>query len=423
MTGKVEVIKNRERAELFILSKVENARFEILASFGSFSNLSHLFDIGLVDKLKRAKSNGVHVMIICPSIPDDYKTNRSNDKNEEMDSLIANLKSIAEVQFRSATIMGNLLVIDNNEILILAGDAKETESFAIISDSRSLITNYTSLFESFWIEKETLQTIVDARMELVNQNALLLASNDQLKKNEQFLKDFINMAAHELRTPLQPIIGVMGLYDISAKEGEVIQVKTQDMRLVARNAALLEHLCSDILDACRIDNNTLVMDKAKIDFVRLVSEIIEDARKQVSGRSEFILVKREAAMFVDGDWNRLRLVLGNLLDNAIKLSSGGMISVTVERIQNDKVRTAIASTGTGISPEMMSTIFQKFGIKTAAGTSTGLGMFISKAIVEAHGGDLWVDNNADGMGVTFYVTLPLIHQKGAEKRCATSCTG
>jgi two-component system sensor histidine kinase VicK len=415
----VEIIQNRERAELLLLSGVENAKSEILAAISSFSFLSHLANIGLVNKMEQAKSNGARIMMICPNMPDDYKSNNSNDndegnnKNKEIYTLIADIKKHAEVQFRSGAIKGSVFVFDDNEIHTVDDYEKETRSFTVFSNSRSRITNYSSLFEYFWNEKEALHSIMQGKRELMESNALLLAANEQLTVNDKLQKEFINIAAHELRTPIQPILGVMDMYDISAKaeeeeeEEEEVQVKKYHMRVVARNAARLEHLSSSILDATRIENNALVLDMVNVDLVRLASEAIKDARKQAADRTEFILNKPEGAIFVDADWYRLTQVLANLLDNAVKFAPKGTISVTVEKTRDDKARITVADTGRGISLEIMSRLFQKFASKTDTGSGTGLGLFIAKAIVEAHGGELWAENNTDGKGATFYFTLPL----------------
>lgn len=100
-------------------------------------------------------------------------------------------------------------------------------------------------------------------------------------------------------------------------------------------------------------------------------------------------------------------MLDNLLSNAVKFTAAhGVISVTIEKTRDNEAKITVADTGNGIDSEVMPRLFQKFASKTDTGSGTGLGLFISKAIVEAHGGRIWAENNANGKGATFYFTLP-----------------
>lgn len=412
----IEIIQNRERVELLLLSRIENAKSEILAAISSFSFLSHLANAGIVDKMEQARSNGARIMMICPNLPDDYKTNSSNyneeydNKNKEILTLVADIRKHAQVQGISGAIKGSVFVFDCNEILATGDNEKGIEGFALFSNSRSIVINYSSLFESFWNEKEVLRSILRAKKELMESNAQLLATNEQLIVNDRLQKEFINIAAHELRTPIQSILGVSDIYDISAKaEGEEdMQVEKSHMRIVSRNAARLARLSSDILDATRIENKSLKLNVEKVNLVDLVSDAIKHAQMLAGADTKFILNKPEGTVLVDADWSRLTQVLDNLLHNSIKFTSMGTISVTVEKTRDDKARIAVTDTGGGIDHEIMPRLFQKFASRTDSGAGTGLGLFIAKAIVEAHGGKIGAENNNDGRGATFYFTLPLI---------------
>lgn len=422
----VEIILNRERAELLLLSRVENAKSEILAAVNSFSFLSHLANIGLVDKMEHAKSNGARIMMICPNFPDDYNTNRSSDnddygnKNEETRKLIADIRKHAQVQGISGTIKGSVFVFDSNEILTMGSDEKGIRGFALFSNNLSLIINYSSLFESFWNEKEVLDSVMRAKMDLMESNALLMAANERLTMNDKLQKEFINIAAHELRTPVQPIITVMELYDINPSlkaeaEGEAeeeVRVKKAHLRIVGRNANRLARLSLEILDATRIESNLLKLDiDNNINLKGIVTYALEDAREQVvNGNIEFVVDLPEEKVAVSVDSDRIQQVLANLINNAIEFTDKGTISIRVEKVNCDdrsQARVSISDTGKGIDPEIMPRLFQKFASKTDAGNGTGLGLFISKAIIEAHGGRIWAENNSNGPGAAFFFTLPM----------------
>ncbi|WP_337861684.1 ATP-binding protein [Nitrososphaera sp.] len=279
----------------------------------------------------------------------------------------------------------------------------------------------------------------DANRQLEEYSSQLEEANEQLKKHDRMQKEFINIAAHELRTPIQPILMVSSQYDLSSKNAgeaedgeeeeedtdEEMRIKKIEMRLIARNAARLDRLASDILDATRIESGMLRLNREEnVDLSRLASEAIEDAKRQAAAAANnasnsnsirFELdIPKGPPPAVTADSYRIRQVLANLLNNAIKFTQqeggGGTITVRVERRDTaGEVQVSVSDTGSGIDPEIRPRLFQKFAGKSEVGTSTGLGLYISKAIVEAHGGRMWAENNAhgDGKGTTFAFTLPL----------------
>ena len=256
------------------------------------------------------------------------------------------------------------------------------------------------------------------KMDLMESNALLMAANERLAANDKLQKEFINIAAHELRTPVQPILGVLDLYDINpslkaeAEEEDEVMVKKAHLRMVGRNASRLARLSSEILDATRIESNTLKLDiDNNINLKGIVTYALEDARKQgVNGNIEFVVDLPEEKVAVSVDSDRIQQVFANLINNAIKFTDKGTISIRVEKVNcNDRsqARVSISDTGKGIDSEIMPRLFQKFATKTDAGNGTGLGLFISKGIVEAHGGRIWAENNSNGPGAAFFFTLPM----------------
>jgi signal transduction histidine kinase len=178
--------------------------------------------------------------------------------------------------------------------------------------------------------------------------------------------------------------------------------------MIIRNAKRLERLSSDILDVARIESQSLVINKQKFNLVDSVQEAVRNTRSYLQSRSIGVDARFEnnagSEAMVSGDRGRITEVIDNLLGNATKFTgSGGTITVTLERRDGSAV-ISVRDTGAGIDPEIMPELFSKFITKSTQGT--GLGLFISKSIIEAHGGRIWAGNNA-GKGATFTFSLPL----------------
>ena len=224
-------------------------------------------------------------------------------------------------------------------------------------------------------------------------------------------KEFINIAAHELRTPIQPILGLTENLLSHAKDTEQAKL----LEVVNRNAKRLKRLTEDILDITKIESESLNLKKERFNLNDIVANSIEDMtnNKQFS-KVEKNLIKLQyhlpPEIFVDADKGRISQVIHNLLDNAIKFTNVGVISINAQ-IKNDdeQLVVSVKDAGSGIDLEIMPKLFTKFATKsdTGSGTGLGLGLYISKSIVEAHGGKIWVENNKDVKGSTFYFSLPL----------------
>jgi signal transduction histidine kinase len=232
------------------------------------------------------------------------------------------------------------------------------------------------------------------------------------------------MAAHELRTPVQPLLGMtdilMSQFEEDQQEEEerggkknkkkAIVVTKEEIEMIARNVKRLERLTSDILDVSRIESNALKLNVEVIDLNEKIRMVVNDEISAIpQGKElEIIFDQRESApLVVKGDKSRLFEVLTNLIGNAIKFTdSGGTITVTVEKSgAENEALVSIKDTGNGIDREILPRLFTKFASKSDNGT--GLGLYLSKGIIEAHGGRIWAENNTDGKGATFTFTLPL----------------
>jgi signal transduction histidine kinase len=260
----------------------------------------------------------------------------------------------------------------------------------------------------------TLRRAVSTRtQELKNTVNQLSQANEQLKVHDKMQKEFINVASHEMKTPTQAIIGYSDLMQKHPDKREEM------LKAISRNAVRLQRLTNDILDVTRIESQTLKLDKEKFNLSDLIANVVEDQRSHVEKENQKIKLMYNnkydsyGAPIVDADRDRITQVISNLLGNAIKFTSnqeeGGSVLVTLEKNHNniEEVIVNIRDNGEGIHQEILPRLFTKFATKSFAGT--GLGLYISKSIIEEHGGRMWAQNNSDGQGATFTFTLPLMN--------------
>ena len=239
----------------------------------------------------------------------------------------------------------------------------------------------------------------------------LKTANEQLKVHDTMQKEFINIAAHELRTPTQAIVSYSELLQRHPEKREQIS------EAIFRNAYRLQRLTTDILDVTKIESNSLKLNKERFNLSDMISGVVDDFKNEVQRKGAAIKLLYEPKDYpiLEADKARLTQVISNILSNAIKFSekTGGKISVSseVQQIQNgnsgDKqVLVSIKDNGAGIDPTIMPRLFTKFATNSENGI--GLGLFISKSIVEAHGGRIWAENNSGDAGATLYFVLPIL---------------
>src|ERR687886_524144 len=253
---------------------------------------------------------------------------------------------------------------------------------------------------------------------LMASNKQLAVANEQLKVHDKMQQEFINVASHEIKTPTQAILGYTELLQKHPEKREQIS------EALHRNANRLQRLTNDILDVTKIESQTLKLNKDKFSLTYLTSSIVEDFKNDVQkkGNNFVLLYNPDYNLVVEADKGRLTQVISNLIDNALKFTKEGTISINVAKKRRnedgknnsqEEVVVSVEDTGTGIDPEILSRLFTKFATKSEAG-GTGLGLFISKSIVEAHGGNMWAYNNIDNgnnRGASFYFTLPLFDKE------------
>jgi signal transduction histidine kinase len=239
---------------------------------------------------------------------------------------------------------------------------------------------------------------------LAASNNRLELANEQLKTHDKMQNEFINIASHEMKTPAQAILGYSTLIMRHPEKREEM------LKALARNAVRLQRLTKDILDVTRIETRSLRLNFQKVNLNEIVCDIIEDQKTEIEKtKKEIDLVLEPQAQTIEIciDVNYLGQVISNLLTNAIKFTKKGTI-VTRTGIRDKNALVSITDEGPGIDPEIFPRLFTKFAAKTETGT--GLGLFISKSIVEAHGGKIWAENNHDSdgqiTGATFTFSRP-----------------
>jgi signal transduction histidine kinase len=252
-----------------------------------------------------------------------------------------------------------------------------------------------------------LESIINSRtLELKKANNYLISINEQLKNHDKMQNEFINIASHEMKTPTQSILLHSSLLFAQP------EVREESIEAIRRSATRLQRLTNDILDVTRIESHTLKLNKERFNLKDIITDLLEEYDAEVdSGRIQLIYEPKD--IFVLADKSRIIQIISNLLNNAIKFTQEGSIHVTTEKKTDDNknddddnfVVISVIDNGTGIDPGILPKIFSKFTTKSDMGI--GLGLYISKNIVEAHGGKIWTENNSDGKGATFYFSLPL----------------
>ena len=388
--AEIEIIRNPVDSIARGWDMVSSARKEIDVLFSSSNALKRQITMGALTLLKNAsEKQKVKIRMLIPS----------SDKSEV---LIEQAKSnVPKIDIR--TISANLetkisiLVVDSKQCLILElKDDKQNTSYEAVglstySMSPTIISSYLAVFESFWRQAELFE---------------------KMKEVELLEKDFVNIAAHELRNPIQPIIGFSELLYSKIDNHEHRRLLDE----VILNAKRLERLSRLMLDVTRIENNSLVLIKEVVDASKVMKDIVdsynhklEEKNTEINNENSKLIIFQNGITNINAAIDKVRItqVFCNILDNAISFSQEGKIHVMLKREKQNGQEfliTSVQDMGPGIDPEIMSKLFTKFASKSDVGT--GLGLFISKGIVEAHGGKIWAENNL-GRGATFSFSLPI----------------
>jgi signal transduction histidine kinase len=385
----IDIIENPAEIQKRYHALVESATQQILLFLPTTTAYRREEKIGIFESLEEAVARGANIRILLPTdkeIEEKIQQKIKLKKGIE----IRKMKTSITTEARS-----KILIVDNSTYLMVELKDNSKETFveavgsAIISNSKSTILSYVTMFDSLWRQAELYE---------------------KLEAHDRMQKEFINIAAHELRTPTQAILGYSELLQDDSGE------HTADMlKALTRNAYRLQRLITDILDIARIESGTLILEIERVNLTDLITTAIGDAKNQVkiSGKSIEISyfhkqiqdAQQKKDLIVDADKDRILQVLSNLLSNALKFTKEGSIAVTTEKVENEVI-VKVKDSGSGIDREIFPNLFERFVSKSEKGT--GLGLFISKNITLAHGGRIWAENNPDGIGAMFAFSLPIV---------------
>ena len=411
----IEIILNPKKGIDNAWKILRSAKKEILIVCSTSNAFRRQLQIGGLQLLKEiVEKNNVKVRILVPADTEAKLTIKEISKsNPGID-----IRSLEEALQTSITI----IIVDRKECIIVESkdDTKETSydaaGITTYSNSKTIATSYVSIFESLWNQTELFEELKKSNRQLANLYKQVIATNKQMKTSSNMQKEFINVAAHELRAPIQPILGLAEVLrqqnqQQDNKEDQMYSENNELLNVIIRNARRLQQLTENILDVTKIENNSMELNKEEFILNKAVLESFTDFANQLSKEQKenvkLIVALDEGDVLVVADKHRINQVINNLLNNALKFTKQGQITLSTEKEKKygKEVIVKIQDSGPGIDPDIMPRLFTKFATKSYSGT--GLGLFISKSIVETHGGKMWAENNLDGKGATFLFTLPI----------------
>jgi len=367
------------------------ARDEILIIYSTANAFDRQMKLGTIQSLKEVVERGVKTRILTPKEPLIEKTVQ----------MLKRQNHNIEIRYSEPGLQTQvtILVVDRKSSLVveLKDDTKESSYEAMglgaYSNRKATVLSYVSIFESVWKQTELYGKVSELC--------------EQLKVRDKTQTEFINIAAHELRTPIQPIIGLAEILR-SRKENITPPMYDEYLSVIIRNARRLKELTGNILDLARIESLSINLNKEVVDIDSVILNALQDIKSQNSNNHQVKILydsEKGHTIFVKADKDRITQVISNLLRNAIHFTKEGTITITKKKKDAGSAIITIEDTGTGIDPEILPRLFTKFTKKSDKGT--GLGLYISKSIVEAHGGKIWAENNTASKGATFTFSLPL----------------
>ena len=384
----IDIIENPMEIQTRYQALISSAKQQVLLFLPTTTAYRREEKIGIFESLEKAAARGADIRILLP-IDEDIQQKIQKKIKLKKGFEIRKIKTSAPMEARS-----KILIVDKTEYLMVELKDNSKETFveavgsAIFSNSKPTVLSYVTMFDSLWNQSELYE---------------------RLEAHDKMQREFINIAAHELRTPAQSILG----YSELLQDGPGDDAADM-LRSLTRNAYRLQALITDILDVSRIESGTLILDKENLNLTDLIDIAIEDAENQIKSTGKMIEIsyshkqiqqtEENKSLIVTADKDRILQVLSNLFGNAIKFTKEGKVAIMIEK-EDNQVIVKITDSGSGIDREILPKLFEKFVTKSEKGT--GLGLFISKNIVEAHGGRIWAQNNSDGIGATFAFSLPI----------------
>lgn len=378
-TSVLEIIQNPRESLRRAITTVSRAKMEVLIVFSTANAVRRLLPTDGFKMIGKALDHNTKVRILVPGDGQIYETLK----------MITSLIPQTEIKVMDARLKTKLsiVIVDRKDSFIFETTDDDIQEVSvaigqsIYSGSDATGQFFASIFQSLWNQSELYE---------------------RLKEVDAMKEEFINVAAHELRTPVLPIM-------LSAESLAERLTEDESVQVILRNATRLTRLANNILDASKLESKTLNLQRQKTSIVRIAEEAIADARLKIP-HERSLGIRLKSALSPDSenlsvDRARIRQVLENLLDNAVHSTDTGKITISLEpeKDAQDHIRVSVIDSGKGIDPSVKDKLFGKFVSTKAKGT--GLGLYLCKGIVEAHGGRMWAENNADGKGATFAFTL------------------
>lgn len=379
-----QVITDIEKARDVYVELARSIRKEALLLFVNAFAMIRADKIGVIDSLIEASTKkNAKIRIICPI----------TEKNSEILNRISQKSPNIQI-LNSIGSPSGLFIVDKAKFMRFeikepgADKFSEALGFIVYSNSKVAVDSCILFFDLFCNERIHYERLIEL---------------EKIKEADKMYKEFINIAAHELRTPVQPIIGLADVLSLHIKDPQQQGI----LSIIIRNAKRLQRLSNDILDITRIESQALELKIEQFDLNAVVSDCMQDTMNnvQMNGKDVKLLCQPgESAILVQADKARICQVISNLLNNSIKFTEEGTICINIEA-RDKQVKVSICDTGTGISSDIFPRLFTKFATNSFEGT--GLGLFISKKIIEVHKGKIWAQNNPGGKGATFSFILPI----------------
>jgi two-component system, OmpR family, sensor histidine kinase VicK len=355
-----EVIENPERSLAMAAELMEDSKEEVLVILSTQNAFRRAVHIEGIDLYRKVISNGARLRML---VPDDERIQQS------VSDILAQVQQVEFSYIDKSLQTGMaLLLVDRTELMVweMKDDTKENPYEAMgratYSNSTSLVLSLYQIYGIMWKQTELYENI---------------------KMHNRMQNEFVNIAAHEIRTPVQPILGMADLIEAQFNGGDKVEITKDDMALIICNARRLERLTSDILEITRIESGSVKLRKEALDMNTKVENVVRDAKNTIlTNKSSAVQLVVETApyqLLVEADKSRMYEVVSNLLSNAVKCTEAGRIVIRAEKKDHDGRQYAlvtVSDTGTGIDREIMPRLFNKFASKSEHGT--GLGLFISE---------------------------------------------
>ena len=430
----IKTIDNPIQIQKIFLDITSSASFEILIVFATFDEFVNKIKNGILElfsKLSTSKRVMIKLLIPYPSSSNaSYGkyvfTDGNNNIKEKIEKILKQYNDQQQIHHKvqlrfleqPLQTKVTILIVDKKHSLVIESDKEkdktltlektkeeekeinnntkylQSQGLCVFSNSESTVSSLSSIFEILWRQIDLYEELRDVYKEL------------EIRDEAQ--KEFIAIAAHELRNPIQPILGISEILHSKAE----YSTNREHLEVIVRNARKLHKLAEDILNVTKIEKQSFRLNKELFSIKETILNAIQECKNQISridGNIDIIykpLDQEFDNVSIKGDKDKISQVIINLIINAMQFieKENGLITIIGER-KGNQILLSVKDNGTGISPEIFPKLFSKYVSKSNMGN--GLGLYISKNIIEAHDGKIWAKNNENEKGATFSFSLPI----------------